>query len=73
MNAAEKYESLPVTTPEEVKIRDNWYQETFLLMIEEQGVEEFTYFKNYMKPTTDIDFLYGYLILYNPNFEGAPL
>jgi len=36
-----------------------------------QGEEEFIAFKNFMKPTNDLDFLNAYLVLYDPDFEGA--
>ena len=73
MNAAEKYQTFPVTTPEEVRDRDAWYQATFLMM-EPQDRSEL---KNFMFPTTELEFLQAYcdyrLALYDEIFEGAPL
>lgn len=73
MNASEKYQTFPVTTPEEVKARDAWYQETFLMMDSQDRSE----LKNFMISTTELEFLQAYcdyrFALYNEIFEGAPL
>lgn len=73
MNAAEKYSTFPVETFEQIKAREDWYQATFLMMDQADRDE----LKNFMKPTTEPEFLDAYcqyrLALYDEVFEGAPL
>ena len=73
MTAYEKYQTLPYDTIEERHTRDAFYEQSSILMDPDLRKQ----LKEFMKPTTEPEFLEGYCIFHELEkgvvFEGADL